>query len=209
MITEQVNSAWSTQVGGGHYKDAKIQPAQFWVANQLPGAESAVVKYVFRWRGKDGVKDLKKSRHFIQLMIDAYFGRDAFASPRVASADFQWVITPERFCIENQLDDAASYVIGLVCRCESAAALLTAIKTINLMIDFAMGEGLSGVDLTNVSTSRDATLKAQQAIYIAINRLEDFDQVLRDPNVLDDAYREYEREKLGKTLAFLRREARA
>jgi hypothetical protein len=209
MITEQVNSAWSTQVGGRHYKDAKIQPAEFWLANQLPGAESEVIKYVYRWRGKNGVQDLKKSRHFIQLMIDAYFGAAAFASPRVASADFEWVITPEKFCAENKLDDAASYVIGLICHCESERALLTAIKTINLMIDHAMGVGSCEVDLTNVAANRDATLRAQQAIYIAINRLEDFDQVLRDPAMLDDSYREYEREKLGKTMRFLRSEAQA
>lgn len=209
MLQSQADSAWSTQVGGGHYKDAKIQPAHFWLVNQLPGAESAVVKYVFRWQHKDGVKDLKKTRHFIQLMIDAYFGAAAFASPRVASADFEWVITPEKFCTENKLDDAASYVIGLVCHCESERALLTAIKTINLMIDYAMGAGSSEVDLTNVSTNRDATLRAQQAIYIAINRLEDFDQVLRDPAMLDDSYREYERERLGKTMRFLRSEAQA
>lgn len=209
MQQMQANSAWSTQVGGGHYKDAKIQPAHFWLANQLPGAESAVVKYVFRWQHKDGVKDLKKSRHFIQLMIDAYFGVTAFASPRVASADFEWVITPERFCTENKLDDAASYVIGLICHCESEQSLQTAIKTINLMIDHAMGAGSSEVELTNVSTNRDATLRAQQAIYIAINRLEDFDQILRDPAMLDDSYREYERERLGKTMRFLRSEAQA
>lgn len=209
MSQRQADSAWSVQIGGGHYKDAKIQPAHFWLANQLPGAESAVIKYVFRWQSKDGVKDLKKSRHFIQLMIDAYFGVTAFASPRVASAEFEWVITPERFCAENKLDDAASYVIGLVCRCESEHALLTAIKTINLMIDHAMGEGSTDLDLTKVSESRDATLRAQQAIYIAIDRLDDFDQVLRDPSMLDETYREYAREKLGHTMSFLRCEARA
>ncbi|WP_320838483.1 DUF3310 domain-containing protein [Zhongshania sp.] len=205
----QANSAWSTQVGGRHYKDAKIQPAEFWLANQLPGAESEVIKYVYRWRGKNGVQDLKKSRHFIQLMIDAYFGPAAFASPRVASADFQWVITPARFCKENGLDAAASLVIGLICHCESEQALITAIKTINLMIDHAMGEGVPDLDLAQVPANKDATLRAQQAIYIAINRLEDFNQVLSDPATLDDSYREYERDKLGRTLNFLRAEARA
>lgn len=204
----QPEGVWSVQVGGRHYKDAKIQPAQFWLANQLPGAESEVVKYVFRWRGKNGVQDLKKSRHFIQLMIDAYFGPGAFASPRVASADFKWVITPERFCKENGLDAAASLVIGLVCHCESEQALQHAIKTINLMIDHAM-EAAGTTAAAEAAGHTDAILRAQQAIYVAINRLEDFDQLLSEPARLNAEYQEYERERVGKTLAFLRSEARA
>lgn len=205
---KQVEGAWGDQVGGGHYKGAKIQPAHFWMANQLPGAESAVLKYVFRWQSKDGVRDLKKCRHFIQLMIDAYFGPSAFAAPRVACADFEWVITPETFCRENGLDDAASMVISLVCHCESERALLQAIRTINLMIDAVMSkQGDDG--LPAVAVADNATLRAQQAIYVAINRLEDYDSTLRNPALLDEAYQEYALERLGKTLAFLRAEARA
>lgn len=209
MPESRSDGAWANQVGGGHYKGAKIQPAHFWMVNQLPGAESAVLKYVFRWQHKDGVKDLKKSRHFIQLMIDAYFGPGAFASPRVAEAEFQWAITPESFCLENELDAAASLVIGLVCHCESEQALQTAIRTINLMIDHAMAAKGTDTDLARVTQQDDATLRAQQAIYVAINRLEDYDKVLSDPGVLDDTYREYASTRLGKTLHFLRNEARA
>ncbi|WP_210425153.1 DUF3310 domain-containing protein [Spongiibacter thalassae] len=213
MSQKQADSPWSVQVGGGHYKNAKIQPAHFWLANQLPGAESSVIKYVFRWQSKDGIRDLKKSRHFIQLMIDAYFGPSAFASPRVANADFQWAITPEHFCTENGLDVAASRVICLVCHCESEAALLLAIRTINAMIDAHMSaqpemDGRTTQELSVGSSCAD-TLRAQQAIYVAINRLEDFDEVLREPGRINAAYVEYERERVSRTLAYLRDEARA
>ena len=63
-------SALETQVGGGHYKDMKIQPVEYIHANGIPFIEGAVIKYVSRWRAKDGVKDLKKARHFLDLLIE-------------------------------------------------------------------------------------------------------------------------------------------
>lgn len=63
-------SALNTQVGGGHYKDMKIQPVEYIHANGIPFIEGAVIKYVSRWRAKDGVKDLKKARHFLDLLIE-------------------------------------------------------------------------------------------------------------------------------------------
>lgn len=58
------------QVGGAHYKDMAIQPVQYILANALPFIEGCVVKYVSRWRSKGGVEDLKKARHFLDLLIE-------------------------------------------------------------------------------------------------------------------------------------------
>ncbi|BCB27022.1 hypothetical protein SKTS_19080 [Sulfurimicrobium lacus] len=63
-------SALETQEGGSHYKDLKIQPIEFIHANGIPFAEGSVIKYVTRWRNKNGVADLKKARHFIDLLIE-------------------------------------------------------------------------------------------------------------------------------------------
>jgi hypothetical protein len=59
-----------SQVGGSHYKDFKIQPIDFIVANSLPWAEANVVKYVVRWRRKNGVEDLKKARWYLDYLIE-------------------------------------------------------------------------------------------------------------------------------------------
>lgn len=64
------SSALATQVGGGHYKDMKIQPVEFIHANNIPFVEGCVIKYVSRWRNKNGVDDLKKARHFLDLLIE-------------------------------------------------------------------------------------------------------------------------------------------
>lgn len=59
-----------TQVGGTHYKDMPIQPIEFILKNGLGFCEGNVVKYVSRWRTKGGVEDLKKARHYLDVMIE-------------------------------------------------------------------------------------------------------------------------------------------
>jgi hypothetical protein len=63
-------SALDVQVGGSHYKDLAIQPVEYCHRNGLGFCESSVVKYVTRWKAKNGIKDLEKARHFIDLLIE-------------------------------------------------------------------------------------------------------------------------------------------
>jgi hypothetical protein len=60
-----------TQIGGDHYKTMAIQPVEYIIANQLGFVEGAVVKYVSRWRAKNGVDDLRKARHLLDIMIES------------------------------------------------------------------------------------------------------------------------------------------
>ena len=69
-VYDEIASAYDTQVGGAHYKGMPIQPVQYILANGLPFVEGAVVKYVSRWRAKGGVEDLKKARHFLDMLIE-------------------------------------------------------------------------------------------------------------------------------------------
>lgn len=62
--------ALQRQEGGGHYKDMAIQPVEYIQKNKLGFIEGSVVKYVSRWRAKGGVEDLKKARHFLDLLIE-------------------------------------------------------------------------------------------------------------------------------------------
>lgn len=58
------------QVGGEHYKGKKIQPWDFIVDNDLGFLEGNVVKYVSRFRQKNGVEDLKKAKHYLEKLIE-------------------------------------------------------------------------------------------------------------------------------------------
>lgn len=71
----QINkSALDTQVGGNHYKDLKIQPIEFIHANNIPFCEANAIKYLCRWRNKNGKQDLEKARHYIDLLIQLEYG---------------------------------------------------------------------------------------------------------------------------------------
>lgn len=61
-------SATDTQVGGSHYKKFKIQPTEFITKNKIPFIEGCVIKYVVRWRDKNGLQDIDKAIHFLQLL---------------------------------------------------------------------------------------------------------------------------------------------
>jgi hypothetical protein len=63
-------SAFDTQVGGDHYKDLAIQPAEYCQRNKLGALESFVVKYVTRHPEKGKRKDIEKAIHCLQLLLE-------------------------------------------------------------------------------------------------------------------------------------------
>lgn len=69
-MAAQANNPLQTQVGGSHYKDLKIQPIEFIYANNIPFCEANAIKYLCRWRNKNGLQDLEKARHYIDLLIE-------------------------------------------------------------------------------------------------------------------------------------------
>jgi hypothetical protein len=58
------------QVGGSHYKGLNIQPVEYIHANGIGFFEGNVIKYVSRWRSKNGIADLEKAKHYIDLLIE-------------------------------------------------------------------------------------------------------------------------------------------
>ena len=63
------DEVFTTQVGGDHYRSMAVQPIDFILSNGINFAEGNVVKYVSRWREKGGVEDLRKARHYLDLLI--------------------------------------------------------------------------------------------------------------------------------------------
>jgi hypothetical protein len=61
--------ATEIQFGGNHYKGFAIQPAEFCYKNEIPYLEATAIKYLCRWRLKNGLEDLQKAKHFIDLLI--------------------------------------------------------------------------------------------------------------------------------------------
>ncbi len=65
-----MSNPYKKQVGGNHYKDMKIQPAQFINENNLPFAEGNAIKYICRHKHKGEVQDLEKAKHYIDMIIE-------------------------------------------------------------------------------------------------------------------------------------------
>lgn len=65
----------SEQVGGSHYKDFSIQPAEFIHANNLGFLEGCIVKRVCRHRMKNKAEDLKKAIHELRLLLRLEYGQ--------------------------------------------------------------------------------------------------------------------------------------
>ena len=63
-------SALQKQVAGNHYFKCSIQPIEYIHANNIPFIEGKIIKYISRWRDKNGVEDLKKVIHYVELLIE-------------------------------------------------------------------------------------------------------------------------------------------
>jgi len=62
--------ASDVQVAGNHYSKLKIQPMQYCLENNLNYGQSNTIKYITRYKDKNGIEDLKKAIHCIELLIE-------------------------------------------------------------------------------------------------------------------------------------------
>lgn len=65
----------SIQIGGNHYKEMKIQPIDFIVANSISFREANAIKYICRHTSKNGEEDLKKAIHYLEMILETEYGR--------------------------------------------------------------------------------------------------------------------------------------
>jgi len=64
------DQSWKSQIGGNHYKDMIIQPMEYSMKNNLNALQHTIIKYVSRYKDKNGVQDLEKAKHCIEMLID-------------------------------------------------------------------------------------------------------------------------------------------
>lgn len=50
-----------------HYKDTRLM--DLLIDRQVPFAEGNIMKYIFRWREKDGLRDLQKAKVYLDALI--------------------------------------------------------------------------------------------------------------------------------------------
>ena len=59
------------QVAGNHYKNRGIQPIEYSARNELSFCQGNVIKYITRYKDKNGIEDLAKVIHY--TMLEAFF----------------------------------------------------------------------------------------------------------------------------------------
>lgn len=63
-----MSSPFTRQEGGDHYQ-LPIQPVEYIYANNIGYFEGNVIKYVTRWKNKNGIEDLQKAKHYLEMLI--------------------------------------------------------------------------------------------------------------------------------------------
>ena len=53
-----------------HYNKYKIQPRDFITQNNLDFNVGSIIKYVVRYKSKNGLEDLKKAQNYINYLKD-------------------------------------------------------------------------------------------------------------------------------------------
>lgn len=69
---KDVISPEKTQVGGDYYTKLPIQPWDIIKANNLNFFEGNVIKYLLRYKEKNGLEDLQKAKHYIEELIEIH-----------------------------------------------------------------------------------------------------------------------------------------
>lgn len=69
------NKSHSRQVGGDHYQKKTVQPwdvMKEWMSREafIGFLEGNVIKYLARYKDKNGVADLKKAAHYLEKLIE-------------------------------------------------------------------------------------------------------------------------------------------
>lgn len=68
-----------------HYARRKMQAIEYIAINKLEWWEANVIKYIARWDGKDGLKDLYKARSYLDMKIREVEGHERFWEKPVAT----------------------------------------------------------------------------------------------------------------------------
>ena len=65
---EDKQDPMSKQIGGSHYQNFVIQPAEFINKNRLQFAEGNAIKYICRHSQKGGIQDIDKAIHYLEMV---------------------------------------------------------------------------------------------------------------------------------------------
>lgn len=75
-VEESTVNPLAQQVGGSHYKSMKIQPIEFCMANNLNACQAIAIRYICRYKNKNGAQDIDKAIHTLQILKQIEYGSE-------------------------------------------------------------------------------------------------------------------------------------
>lgn len=63
-------SAKDNQIGGSHYKVMAFQPIELIALTKCSFIQGCIIKYISRYKNKNGAQDIRKCIHYAQLAIE-------------------------------------------------------------------------------------------------------------------------------------------
>lgn len=212
-MTQYVPNPLTHQVAGDHYVNLPYQPASLWAGTQMPGIPASAVKYLTRWRSKGGLADLDKAKHFIEMLIWYHFDHPGASLPihrHPAIGATKTRAATEEYCRLNRLPPEESAIIRLVVAFDTRDQLIEALEILAQLRRYAvesMQEDLAAAPVTCDLTFEARFNRLQQAVWVAIQRLEECEQQLAQV-AADRLEAGRVCERTRRTLGFLRGEVR-
>lgn len=74
-MAKQKQNPFDTQIGGYHYTKLAIQPMQYSMKNNLNPLQHTIIKYITRYKDKNGLDDLQKAKHCIDMLIELEYNK--------------------------------------------------------------------------------------------------------------------------------------
>lgn len=74
---KELINPFDTQVGGNHYKKEGLMDVTEWcMKHDLDIGEFNVIKYTFRHPNKGGIEDLRKAKHYLEMIAYIKYGEN-------------------------------------------------------------------------------------------------------------------------------------
>ena len=72
-----IYNSLENQIGGKHYRNMIIQPAEFINENKLLFAEGNAIKYICRHSVKGKRQDIEKAIHYLEMILERDYDADS------------------------------------------------------------------------------------------------------------------------------------
>ena len=101
------------EVGGTHYADMKIEPIEIIEAFELDFVQGSIIKYISRYKNKNGIEDLKKALHYCRMHKSTNINNFDRINSCVYFSPMA-KLSVKMYCMLNNLTDLENLIISYV-----------------------------------------------------------------------------------------------